>query len=136
MADCHFELLIYIKTIIGAIVVRCRMVVGYITTYAISANSPVTLWVRIPVRRCAIDTSLCYEVCQWLAAGRFYFQGTPVSPTDQSDRHDITEILLNMGLITINQTKQTKRSHWFILESHQTVVYMLPLKYTILDIIA
>jgi hypothetical protein len=41
-----------------------------------------------------------------------------------------------MALITINQTKQTKRSHGFILESHETVVYMLPLKYAILDIIA
>ena len=35
MADGHFKILIYTKTIIGAC--RDRMVVGYITTYAISA---------------------------------------------------------------------------------------------------
>jgi hypothetical protein len=30
---------------------------------------------------------------------------TPVFSTNKTDRHDITEILLKMGLSTINQTK-------------------------------
>jgi hypothetical protein len=31
--------------------------------------------------------------------------GTPVSSTNKTDRHDITEILLKVALNTINQTK-------------------------------
>ena len=31
--------------------------------------------------------------------------GTPVFSTNKTDRHDITEILLKVGLSTINQTK-------------------------------
>jgi hypothetical protein len=36
--------------------------------------------------------------------------GTPVSSTNKTDCHDITEILLKMALNTIN-LNQTKRSH-------------------------
>ena len=32
---------------------------------------PLTLWVRIPLRRGVLDTTLCDEVCQWLAAVAF-----------------------------------------------------------------
>jgi hypothetical protein len=32
--------------------------------------------------------------------------GTPVSSTNKTDRHDITEILLKVALNTINQTNQ------------------------------
>ena len=49
--------------------------------------------------------------------------GTPVSSTNKTDRHYITEIFLKMALNTINQTKLNK-SHGFILESHETVVYI------------
>jgi hypothetical protein len=31
--------------------------------------------------------------------------GTPVSPTNKTDRHDLTEILLKVALSIINQTK-------------------------------
>ena len=33
-----------------------------------------------------------------------FFPGTPVSSTNKTDRHDITEIFLKMLLNTINQT--------------------------------
>jgi hypothetical protein len=36
----------------------------------------------------------CDNVCQSLATGRRFSQGTPVSSTNITDRHDITEILL------------------------------------------
>jgi hypothetical protein len=36
VADVQFELLIYTKTIIWVVVVKIVIVVGYITTYAIS----------------------------------------------------------------------------------------------------
>ena len=38
-------------------------------------------------------------VCQWLAASRLF---SPVSPTNKTDRHDITEILLKVTLNTIS----------------------------------
>ena len=50
-----------------------------------------------------------YKVCQWLAAGRWFSPGTPVTSTNKTDRHDITEILLKMACNTIKSI-QTKRS--------------------------
>jgi len=49
-------------------------------------------------------STLCYKVCQWLATGRWFSPGTPVSSTNKTDRHDITEIVLKVAL---NTTKQT-----------------------------
>ena len=53
--------------------------------------------------RGVLDTTLCDKVCQWLATGRWFSPGTPVSPRNKTDRHDITEILLNVALSIINQ---------------------------------
>jgi hypothetical protein len=68
--------------------------------------SPLTLWVRIPLRQGVLDTTLCDKVCQWLAAGWWFSLGPPVSSTNKTDRHDITKILLKVALFTIksNQT--------------------------------
>jgi hypothetical protein len=61
--------------------------------------SPLMLWVRISIRaRC---TTLCDKVCQWLATDGWF---SPVSSTNKTDRHDITEILLKVALNTIKQT--------------------------------
>jgi hypothetical protein len=55
------------------------------------------MWVWILFRaRC---TTLCDKVCQWLATGRCFSPGPP-------NRHDITEILLNVALNTIKQTNK------------------------------
>jgi hypothetical protein len=63
---------------------------------------PLMLRVRIAIRaRC---TPLCDKVCQWLATGRWFSQGPPVSSTNKTDCHDITEILLKVALNTIKQT--------------------------------
>jgi hypothetical protein len=64
--------------------------------------SPLTLWVRIPLGRGVLDITLCYKVCQWLTTGRWFSPGSPVSSTNKTDRHDITEILLKVALNTIN----------------------------------
>jgi hypothetical protein len=37
-------------------------------------------------------------------AGRWFSQGTPVSSTNKTDLHDITEILLKVALNTITLT--------------------------------
>jgi hypothetical protein len=66
--------------------------------------SPLMLWVWISIRaRC---TTLCDKVCQWLATGRWFSPGPPVSSIRKSDRHDITEILLKVALNTIKQTNK------------------------------
>ena len=88
---------------------RCgheRVIVGFTTTYVISAYKH---W--------------CYEfefhsgrsvhhyviVCQWLAAGQWFSPGTPVPSTNKTNHNNITEILLKVALntININQTKPT-----------------------------
>jgi hypothetical protein len=62
------------------------------------------LWVQISIRAgCA---TLCDKVCQWLASGRWFSPGPPVSSTNKTDRHDITEILLKVALNTIKQTNK------------------------------
>ena len=63
--------------------------------------SPLTLWVLIQLGRGVLDTTLCDKVCQWLATCRWFCPGTPVSSTNKTDCHDITEILLKVPLNTI-----------------------------------
>jgi hypothetical protein len=63
-----------------------------------STDLQTLLWVRLPFRaRC---TTLCDTVCQWLVTDRWFSPGTPVSSTNKTDRHDITEILLKVALNT------------------------------------
>ena len=38
------------------------------------------------------------KVGQWLAAGQWFSPGTPVSSINETDCHDITEILLKVAL--------------------------------------
>ena len=69
--------------------------------------SPLMLCVRLPLR--ARSTTLRDKVCQWLAAGRWFFSGSSINKTN---RHDITEILLKVALNTIkpNQPKRNQKS--------------------------
>jgi hypothetical protein len=71
------------------------------TTKVVSSNPAQT--------RCT-HTILCDKVCQWLVAGQWFSPGTPDSSTNKTDRHDITEILLKVALITINQLNQPIRN--------------------------
>ena len=54
--------------------------------------SPLTLWVLTPLRCGVFDTILCDKVSQWLATGRWLSPATPVSSTNKTDFHDMTEI--------------------------------------------
>jgi hypothetical protein len=56
---------------------------------------------EFPSWRGTFDTTLCDKVCQWLATGRWFSKGTPVSSTKKTDRDDISEILLKVVLNTI-----------------------------------
>jgi hypothetical protein len=65
--------------------------------------SPLMFWVRISIRGGC--TTLCDKVCRWLATGQWFSPGPPVSSTNKTDRHDITEI--TESGIKHHQTKQT-----------------------------
>ena len=68
--------------------------------------SPLMLWVQILLMvRC---TTLCDQICQWLAAGQWFSPCPPVSSNNKPDRHDITEILLKVALNTIKPTNQPR----------------------------
>jgi hypothetical protein len=54
------------------------------------------LKVRMPLRRGVLDATLCDKVCQWLATGRWFSPGTPVSSTNKTYHLDATKILLRM----------------------------------------
>ena len=41
--------------------------------------------------RGVLDTTLCDHVCRWLAAGRWFSPGTPISFTNKTDPHNIIE---------------------------------------------
>ena len=58
--------------------------------------------------RGVLDTTLCDKVCQWLATGWWFSPGNPVSSTNKTDCHNITEILLKVALSTIIGINQTK----------------------------
>ena len=92
---------LYIKNFRGC---RGRMVVGFITTYAISAYHH---W------SCEFEScygkvySIQHYVIKFVsdhATGRWFSLGTPVSPTNKTDRHNTTEILLKVALYTITLT--------------------------------
>ena len=76
--------------------------------------SHLKLWVRIPLSSwwSVTETAFCYNVCQWLVAGRWFSPDTPVSSTNKTDRHDITEILLKVALNTIKQTANNEGCPW------------------------
>ena len=83
------------------IVARDRMVVGFTTTYAISAYCN---WCCGFDSRSGRGVQHCDQVCQWFAAGRWFSPGILVSSTNKTYCHDITEILLKVALNTIKKT--------------------------------
>ena len=48
--------------------------------------------------RGSLDNTLCDKVRQWLATSQWFSPGTPVSSTNKTDRHDMTEIFLIVAL--------------------------------------
>jgi len=71
-------------------------------------------------------STLCANVCEWLATGWWFSPGTPVSSTNKTDRHDMTEILLKVALNTIKQTKQTLFStcrRWWVFGRSRSAVW-------------
>ena len=88
-----------------------RMVVGFTTTYAISSYHH---WCcEFESRSGRGVQHYVIKFYQWLVTGRWFSPGPPVSSTNKTNRHDITEILLKVALNTIEQTNNT---HFYLLE--------------------
>jgi len=79
---------------------RNRMVVGFTTTYAISAYHHESCEFGTCSWRGVLDTTLCDKVFQLLAAGWWFSNDTLVSSTNKTNCHDIAEILLKVTLNT------------------------------------
>jgi len=77
--------------------------------------SSLMLWVWMPLWWGVLDTTLCDKVCQWLSAGLWFSPGTPVSSTNKTDCHDITEILLKVALNTTNLTLLWYNYYLFVI---------------------
>jgi len=75
-----------------------RMVVGFKTTYAISAYHYLSCEFESRSWQCVLYATLCDQVCQWLATDGWFSLGPPVSSTIKTDHQDITEILLKVVL--------------------------------------
>jgi hypothetical protein len=82
---------------------RDCMVVGFTTTCKAVPITTKLCEFESPSWRNGLGTTLCDKVCQWLATGLWF---SPVSPTNKTDRRDITEILLKVALNTVTLMKE------------------------------
>jgi hypothetical protein len=57
----------------------------------------INIWLPVIIYYISINI-MWYKVCQWLATGRWFSPGPPVSSNNKTDRYDITEILLKVDL--------------------------------------
>ena len=84
--------------------------------------SPLKLWVWVHLMWGVLDATLCDKVCQWLATGQWFLPGTPVSSTNKTDCHDITEILLKVALNTITHNPKSSKILYIKCEAYHTNV--------------
>ena len=69
--------------------------------FVIPENFMQMIWkMTFYVPRGVLYTTLCDDVCQCLAADRWFSPGTPVFSTNKTDHHDIAEIVLKVALNT------------------------------------
>ena len=80
---------------------RDRKVGEFTTTYAISPYHHEMCDYEYRSWRGVLYALFGDQNCQWLVAGRWFSTGIPVSPTSESDSHDITKTLLKVALNTI-----------------------------------
>ena len=70
--------------------------------------SPLKLCIRTPFMVRCTWYNIMWSICQWLVVGRWFSPGTPVSSTNKTDCHNITEILLKVVLNAITLTLISK----------------------------
>jgi hypothetical protein len=69
--------------------------------------SPLMLWIRIPLRRGVLDTTLCDKVCQLRQFGGVLRISRFPPPIKLTTSHYLAEILLKVALKTIKPANQT-----------------------------
>ena len=85
--------------------------------------SPLMLWVRISIRaRC---TTLCDNICQWLATCWWLSPGPPVSSTNKTDRHDTNWNIVESGVKHHQTNKQTNKQTTYFIISLSTLLLLL-----------
>ena len=99
--------------------------------------SPLILWVQISIwARCTI---LFDKVCRWLATGRWFSRGSPVPSINETDHHDITELLLKVAsVLLVEQTGVRGNNHWPVgshRKLYQIMLYRVELMITYIIII-
>ena len=73
------------------------------------------VWVRISIRaRC---TTLCDKVCQWLATGRWFSPGGPVSFKNKTDRQDTMSSACVLYLAVIHRWQSLRRPLLTVISS-------------------
>ena len=91
--------------------VHCSCIYNYLCNQYLST---LTFWVWITIRQGILDTTLCDKLCQWLVEGWWFSQGIPVSSTNKTDRHDITEIFWKVAFNTITLNHRLKYCTWYL----------------------
>jgi hypothetical protein len=94
------------------------MFFGFTTSYAIRAYHH---WCEFEYEsgRCVQHYHLCDKVCQWIATGRWFSPGSPVSSINKTDRHNITTNFIVFGL-TWSGLKPLIYSTWCKQANHYT----------------
>jgi hypothetical protein len=100
------------------------MVAGFTTYYAISAYHHHSCEFQSHSWRGVLDTTIYDKVCQWLVTDQRF---SPVSSTDKTDHHDITEILLKVMLNTITPNNSPHQPAWVSYNSVQEICRIQPI---------
>jgi len=90
-----------------------------------------TLWVRIHSWRSKLDITLYDKVYRQLAAGQWF---SPVSSTNKTDRHDMSDVLLKMALNTINRTQKRLHERTFLKNQEWKCNYIFHVPHCIMKI--
>ena len=94
---------------------RDHMIVGFKTTCEISVIHHSSCEFEPRSLRDILYSTLCDKVRQLIATRRWFSPGTPISSTNKTDRHDLTEILLKVTLNTISQKPSNGKNAGCIL---------------------
>jgi hypothetical protein len=98
-----------------------RMVVGFATTCATSAYHHQSCEFEPCSCRGVLDITLCDKVCQLPVTGCWFYPSNPVSSTNKTDRHNITDILLKVAIHIINNKLQTFHERFYINIQSQAI---------------
>ena len=81
------------------------------------------LYIFVFEPRGVLETTVCDKVCQWLATGRWFSLGPPISSTNKTDHHDIAQIPMKVASDT--KKNQTCAGFFFFFCSRVPTVYLL-----------